>query len=147
MKRNLRDVIRGLIGDGFNGNQSDLAKALKSRGFRVTQSTVSRTMNQMGVIKEVIAGRKIYRLSNEVRKTYRGSLLDLIVKVTNNENMIVIKTRPGSAMFVAGFLDHECKSEILGTVAGDDTIFAVPVKAAYIAEATKKVLNILKSQE
>ncbi len=146
-KRKLKEVIRGTIGDGFNGTQSDLAKILKSRGFRVTQSTISRTMNQMGVIKEVIDGRQMYKLRNETRASYRGSLADLIINVTNNDNLIVIKTRPGSAMFVAGFLDHECKSIVLGTVAGDDTIFVAPAKTLKIGDTTKKVLAVLINSE
>ena len=142
-KRKLKEVIRGLIGDGFMGTQFELAQALKSRGFRITQSTISRTMNQMGVVKEVTNGKQIYKLKNETKASYRGSLADLVVNIASNESLIIIKTRPGSAMFVAGFIDHECKSVILGTIAGDDTIFAAPNKTAKINLALKEVSDRL----
>lgn len=142
-KRKLKEVIRGIIGNGFAGTQAELASALKSRGFRVTQSTISRTMNQMGVIKEVAEGKQSYKLKNDTKVSYRGSLSDLVTSITNNESLIVIKTQPGSAMFVAGFIDHECKTITLGTIAGDDTIFVAPMKASKIGLVLKEVKNRL----
>lgn len=142
-KRKLKEIIRGLIGDGFAGTQSDLSRNLKSRGFRVTQSTISRTMNQMGVVKETANGKHTYKLKNELPTLYRGSLADLVLEISNNESLIVIKTRPGSAMFVAGFLDHECKASILGTIAGDDTVFVAPTKITKINLVLKEVTGRL----
>lgn len=144
-KRKLKEVIRGLISDGFVGTQSQLAKALKSRGFKVTQSTVSRTMNQMGVVKETVGGQQSYKLRTESKGFYRGSISDLVISITSNESLIVIKTIPGSAMFVAGFVDHECKSLVLGTIAGDDTIFAAPNKISKISLVVKEVGQVLKA--
>lgn len=144
-KRKLKDVIRGIIGDGFQGTQSELARALRSRGLRVTQSTISRTMNQMGVVREAMSGKQFYRLKMDSKISYRGSLSDLIVRITHNESLIVIKTRPGSAMFVAGFLDHECQSTVLGTVAGDDTIFVAPMKTSKISLIAKEVESQLRA--
>lgn len=51
-KRKLKEVVRGLIGDGFSGTQSELVKLLKQRGFNVTQSTISRMMSEMGIIRD-----------------------------------------------------------------------------------------------
>lgn len=144
-KRKLKEVIRGLIGEGFDGTQSELAKALKSRGFKVTQSTISRTMNQMGVIKEVKEGKQSYRINIEPKSSYRGSIADLVFSVVHNDAFIVVKTKPGSAMFVAGFIDHECKASIIGTIAGDDTIFVAPMKLAKISQSVKEVSALLKT--
>lgn len=144
-KRKLKQVIRGFIGDGFSGTQEELAQKIKERGFKVTQSTISRTLSQMGVVKEITAGQQIYKLKNDLRNAYRGSLSDLVLSVSHNNSIIVIKTRPGSAMFVAGFLDHEYEESLLGTIAGDDTIFAAPHKKHKINEIAKTIEKALKS--
>lgn len=143
-KRKLKEVIRGLIGDGFHGTQAELAKLLKARGFRVTQSTVSRTMSQMGIVREALNGNQIYKLRTDTKISYRGSLSDLIVSISSNEATIVIKTLPGSAMFVAGFIDHECKKIVLGTIAGDDTIFVAPNKIAKISSVLMELTKTLR---
>lgn len=142
-KRKLKEVIRGIIGEGFDGTQSEIAKSLKSRGFKVTQSTISRTMNQMGVIKEVKGGKQSYRISLEPKTSYRGSISDLVFKIVHNESLIVVKTKPGSAMFVAGFIDHESKASVIGTIAGDDTIFIAPVKLSKISQTLKDIEALL----
>jgi transcriptional regulator of arginine metabolism len=142
-KRKLKEVLRGLIGDGFVGTQTDIAKHLKGKGFKITQSTVSRTLNEMGVIKELVMGKQIYRTNNNPINSYRGSLSDQVLSIQYNEMMIVVKTKPGSAMFVAGFIDHECRSTVLGTIAGDDTIFVSPVKVAKLSATLKEISKIL----
>jgi transcriptional regulator of arginine metabolism len=142
-KRKLKEVIRGIVGEGFHGTQSEIAKSLKSRGFKVTQSTVSRTMNQMGVIKEVKGGKQSYRLSLEPKNSYRGSISDLVFNIVHNESLIVVKTKPGSAMFVAGFIDHESKASVIGTIAGDDTIFIAPMKLSKISQTLKEIEDLL----
>lgn len=144
-KRKLKQVIRGFIGDGFSGTQEDLARKIKDRGFKVTQSTISRTMNQMGVVKEIIKGQQLYKLKAELKDVYRGSLSDLVLSVNYNNSTIVIKTRPGSAMFVAGFIDHEFKDTLLGTIAGDDTIFAAPQRKFKLVEIASSIELALKA--
>ncbi len=143
-KRKLKEVLRGLISDGFVGTQTEIASHLKSKGFKITQSTVSRILNDMGVIKEFAGGKQVYRNVDHPRGSYRGSLSDQVLSVQYNEAMIVIKTHPGSAMFVAGFIDYECRLTVLGTVAGDDTIFVTPMKIAKISDALKDINRVLK---
>jgi len=142
-KRKLKEIVRGIIGDGFVGTQSELVKILKQRGFKITQSTISRIMTQMGVVKETAKGRSIYKIRSESKNHYRGSLSDLVVGIFHNSANIVVKTKAGSAMFVAGFLDHECKNIILGTVAGDDTIIIAPVDLKKITSAVEKISALL----
>jgi transcriptional regulator of arginine metabolism len=141
-KRKMKEIVRGLIGDGFEGTQLELAQALRRKGFRVTQSTVSRTLNQLGVVRQLREGRQLYRLPSVPDRSAKqqGAWADLVRSVEHNATLVVIKTVPGSAMFVAGFIDHRCKGEILGTVAGDDTIFAAP-RAGRSAEAAARSIN------
>lgn len=142
-KRKLKEVVRGIIGDGFVGTQSDLVKLLKQRGFKITQSTISRILTQMGVIKETAEGQSIYKIKSASNNHYRGSLSDLVIGIFHNSVNIVIKTKAGSAMFVAGFLDHECKNLILGTVAGDDTIIIAPADLKKITSTVERINSLL----
>lgn len=142
-KRKLKEVVRGLIGDGFGGTQSELVKILRQRGFKVTQSTISRMMTQIGVIKESGEGQSVYKIRSENKSHYRGSLSDLVMSIRHNSANIVVKTKAGSAMFVAGFLDHECKNIILGTVAGDDTIIVIPADTRKMASTVERIAAVL----
>lgn len=115
-------------------SQDDVLKALRKEGFHVTQATLSRDMKQLKVAKAAMAnGKYIYVLPTEtmykrVQKpmTAREMLLTSgFLSITFSGNIGVIKTRPGYASSIAYNIDgSDCKT-ILGTIAGDDTIFIV----------------------
>jgi transcriptional regulator of arginine metabolism len=143
-KRKMLEVLRGLIGSGFEGNQSDICNHLNRKGFDVTQSTVSRALKKIGASK--VTGDKKVRYEirpQETKPNYHGSLLELMISMEANESQIVIKTNPGSAMFLAGFLDHYCKANIIGTVAGDDTIFVAPRSTRNIKKHQKAIRDFI----
>lgn len=143
-KRELAAVLRGLIGEGFSGTQAQMGNELRKRGFSVTQATISRMLKKLGAAKEFRDGRPIYRTIERNRPSYRGSLGDLVRAITNNENLAVVKTAPASAMFVAGFIDHECDDLILGTVAGDDTIIIVPKRSSALRVLVARIQSLLE---
>lgn len=143
-KRKLKEVIRGLIADGFLGTQKDIVKTLKAHGFKVTQSTVSRTITEMGIVKESHRGNSIYRVAPPAKAEFPGSIAMLVNSINHNGSLIVLKTRPGTAMFVAGFLDHGAEDFVLGTVAGDDTVFVAPKKTSQIKDCIEKIKKFLE---
>ncbi|MCB0392677.1 MAG: hypothetical protein KDD58_15410 [Bdellovibrionales bacterium] len=126
--RNAEDVLRGLLGSGFSGTQKDLQKTLSKNGVFVTQSTISRILKKLGASRNRSENKTIYMVDKKTNSVQIpiSNFQKLIVSIKSNENTIVVKTIPGSAMFVAGFIDHKCAGFILGTVAGDDTIFVAP---------------------
>ena len=140
-KRKMIEVLRGAIGSGFNGTQDDLKYTLEQKGFAVTQSTVSRALKKMGVVKVSLSdGGSRYELKPQGSiSSYGGNVSNLVISIKHNESMVVVKTNPGAAMFTAGFLDHYLRDEILGTVAGDDTIFIVPVSCKKIKKCAKLI--------
>ena len=142
-KRKLIEVLRGLIGDSYAGTQQDIVKELKKRGFNITQTTVSRVLKQIGVVKEIRGGSHFYRLSTSSPVALRGSIADLVTAILHNQSLLVVKTTAGTAMFVAGFIDHECQDMILGTVAGDDTVFIAPKSVKEIEKVSTRLRNIL----
>ena len=102
---------------------------LEAKGHDVNQSTISRDLRKIGAIKGTDnKSRTVYRLSEmSSESNFVGqSIGDLILNITHNDSMIVIQTSPGSASLVARHLDINRPADILGTIAGDDTIFVAP---------------------
>jgi transcriptional regulator of arginine metabolism len=136
MKSRRHFAIMEIINNNRIVTQEELCKALKNRGFKITQATVSRDIKELHLIK--ILDEKGYRYALPVRQGIRGLkermkriFQDSVATIKFGENLIVIKTLPGAAQSVALLIDSLEKPDILGTVAGDDTIFvAVRVKEA-----------------
>lgn len=124
-QREIEDVLRGLIGKGFIGTQDNLRQSLEKNGISCNQSTVSRALKRIGAIRVKKNGQSTYVLGPDQHLRV-DRFRRLITEVLDNKSIVVVKTIPGAAMFVAGFLDHHCKKDILGSVAGDDTIFIAP---------------------
>ncbi|MEZ4742821.1 MAG: hypothetical protein R3B45_10295 [Bdellovibrionota bacterium] len=76
---------------------------------------------------------------------YHGSLVDLVKSIEANECQIIVKTSSGSAMFLAGFIDHYCITDSLGAVAGDDTIFIAPRSIKTIKKHLKNIQAFIEN--
>lgn len=137
-------ALTELLRMGETSTQDELCRSLKQKKFKVTQSTISRDLRRVGAIKTTNpAGEIVYRLP-EIQKalplTVSDTLGTLLVDITANENMVVIHTTPGSASLVARHLDS-LRSElgILGTIAGDDTIFIAPLKVKNLSNMIEQI--------
>lgn len=131
MKALRHQKILELIAQKTIETQEDLAVELNNEGFKVTQATVSRDIKDLSLIK-VAAGnnRSKYAVPGEMvpignRNKIKKTFLDSVTGIDSSENIIVIKTAPGTAQAVALAIDNEGFPEIIGTVAGDDTVLAV----------------------
>jgi transcriptional regulator of arginine metabolism len=106
-------------------NQEDLLRALKRRGYEITQATLSRDMKHLKIIKKHDANnRYVYALSGTETNVAPVEVEPL--KVEFSGSLAVIKTRPGYAMGIASDIDSSGLREIAGTIAGDDTILVIP---------------------
>lgn len=123
-----RALIRQLLQDHYIGSQEDLALLLEQHGVRCTQATLSRDLRDMGVFREQGPEGARYRLDHRAR--YMRALRQVvgmeIQGVAHNGALVVVRTLTGRAEGVAGFLDGWMNEDILGTVAGDDTVFVAP---------------------
>jgi len=126
--RSRLEVLRELLSHGALSTQDELREELEARRFEVTQSTISRDLRRLGAVKTIDSnGRTVYRLSSEAAATLSStSLRDLVLSILSNGSTIVIRTAPGSASLVAVHLDRLQPGGILGTIAGEDTIFVAP---------------------
>lgn len=125
------NALKKLLESGKNSTQEEIRDMLEAKGHDVNQSTISRDLRKIGAIKGTDSkGRTVYRLSETSQETtfVAQSLSDLITNYSHNDSMIVIHTTPGSASLVARHLDMNRPGSILGTIAGDDTIFVAPSK-------------------
>lgn len=138
------EALRILLREADSSTQDDLGKALRQKKFDVTQSTISRDLRRIGAIKATDSdGQTVYRLPEEhhiLPPTVSHTLGGLLIDVEFNESMIVLHTTPGSASLVARHLDSMRNSiGILGTIAGDDTIFIAPASNRYIGSIIKRI--------
>jgi transcriptional regulator of arginine metabolism len=115
-KEQRQTAILKLIAARQIGRQEELAELLEKKGFAVTQSSVSRDLLDLGIIK----ARGYYALPKKPRQALAFGLLSL---ETAGENLIVAKCEAGLASAVAVRIDGAGIVEIVGTIAGDDTIF------------------------
>ena len=127
MKKSRQSKIVELVTTGEIGTQEELADRLNAEGFKVTQATVSRDIRELKLSKVNVRGnRQKYVLNatdtSGLSEKYQRALQDGLVSVTRAMNMLVVRTIPGMAMAVAAALDALNFPEILGSIAGDDTI-------------------------
>jgi transcriptional regulator of arginine metabolism len=117
-------------------SQSELATLLAAQGIEVTQATLSRDLDELGAVKlrGVDGGAPVYVIPEDgspVRAVTGGTarlsrvLSDLLVSADASGNLVVLRTPPGAAHFLASALDRAALTDVVGTLAGDDTILVV----------------------
>ena len=121
-----QQVIVELAHEGPLPNQHELCKVLARRGFQVTQATLSRDLNDLRLVKT----SEGYILPNgdapaEPLPAVSRLVREFVRDVRRAQNLLVIKTIPGSAQPVAVAIDAEAWDEVVGTVAGDDTLLII----------------------
>lgn len=142
----LMDFFKDLLKKEHLSSQSEIVDALINAGFNnINQSKVSRMLSKSGAVRTRNAtGEMVYCLPTELDiPTTTSPLKNLVLDIDRNDSFIVIRTSPGAAQLIARLLDSMGKSEgILGTIAGDDTIFIAPSNSKKI-EATLAVVHKL----
>ncbi len=134
--------LKSLLLSGSVNTQESICAALEQRGHAVNQSKISRLLHKIDATKSKNAlGQVVYRLSPEpAPPTADVALSHLVMEIVANEICVLIKTSPGAAQLIARMIDyHKEKLAILGTIAGDDTIFVTPKS---IHETNTVLLNL-----
>ena len=156
VKTNRLEALRLIISSQQLGSQDELLNALQKEGFKLTQATLSRDLKQLKVAKAAsMSGNYVYVLPNETmykRVATPNSIREMMrvpgfVSINFSGNMGIIKTRPGYASSIAWNIDNSDIPVILGTIAGDDTIFIVikeGVKHQEVIDALSDVVPNMK---
>ncbi|MGO2479472.1 MAG: transcriptional regulator ArgR [Pseudoalteromonas sp.] len=136
-------AFKALLKEENFGSQGEIVEALKEQGFdNISQSKVSRMLSKFGAVRTRNAKQEmVYCLPAEMGvPTAKSPLRQLVIDIMHNEMMIIIRTSPGAAQLIARLLDSLGKADgVLGTIAGDDTIFIAPAKISEIDVTLKRV--------
>ncbi|NTV01391.1 MAG: arginine repressor [Chlorobiaceae bacterium] len=138
--------IRELVESRQVGGQLELLDLLKAAGISVAQATLSRDFAELGIVRKRVGQR--YRLELPEASTediIKGLVGMEVLSVASNETSIIIRTLPGRAHGVGSFLDRLRSREILGTIAGDDTVLVIPASVTKIS-AVKSYIQKSLSQ-
>jgi len=146
-----RQAVADLIRSRPLSSQEELAEQLAKRGFTATQATVSRDLEQLGAVKVRRDGRLSYALPSlngqgSSAATLASVLRDWARSVVAAGNLIVIKTPPGSAHLIGVALDDADLAGIVGTICGDDTVFAA-ARGSAEAVAMAAQLDAMRFQQ
>ena len=131
--------------------QDEMMNRLRDEGFAVTQATVSRDLRELQLTKSLTA-RGTYRYSvnpakNHMRNNAKlsSAMVDSVTDVDYSMNNVVIKTYPGMAQAVASGIDAMNMQDILGSVAGDDTIIIITKNEESSALIRERILDVMKN--
>ena len=130
MKKDRQNAIITIINKKNIETQEELAEELQRHGYIATQSTISRDIKELKIVKIAIDNEH-YKYSVktsdgvESKAKYKNILFETVTDVNFAQNLLVIRTFPGMANAAAAAIDHIFQNEILGSIAGDDTIFIV----------------------
>lgn len=145
MKQKRQAMILSIIEQYDIETQDELLEKLAGAGFNTTQATISRDIRELNLTKSsVTGGKQRYTpgktVSHESMESYRKVLGAGILSMTPAENLIVIKTVSGMAMAVAAALDNVEIHGLLGSIAGDDTIF-LAVRSREMTSSVMKAID------
>ncbi len=131
-KHRRQHVIAKLLTSHAVASQEQLVDLLAEEGVRATQATVSRDLADLGAIRVRVGdGESVYAIPELPREQrapsdhLRRVLGEWVVEVAQSANLVVLRTPPGSAHVVGSALDRSDLTDVLGTVAGDDTLIVV----------------------
>jgi len=138
-------TIKQILASRTITTQSYLASALRKYVFKTTQATLSRDMKELGIAWVYTPSGAKYMLSPEQEEERMTTLIGFeIEKIEANESIVVIKTLPGRAQGVAEIIDHLHLPSVLGTLAGDNTVFILPRSVKKIKETINALRGVLE---
>ena len=150
MKNKRHDKILSIIENEIIETQEELTEKLKQEGIFVTQATVSRDIKQMKLIKVMtVGGKSRYAAYSDPQNDITSKFLTVFkqshISSDYAGNMVVVKTFPGMAPAAAAVIDSLDIREIVGTIAGDDTIMMVCRNESIAEGITMKLVKMSKN--
>ena len=144
MKGKRQEAILDLVKKYEIETQEELAEKLNKSGFAVTQATISRDIRELKLTKIQRGAKQVYAALTENKFSNSNKYIDILkhsfVSMDMAQNILVVKTASGTAMALATALDSLHWDEIVGTIAGDDTVMC----AIRTVEDTKKLIKRLE---
>ncbi|HGJ5875872.1 MAG TPA: transcriptional regulator ArgR [Arsenophonus sp.] len=149
-QEDLVKAFKALLKEEKFSSQSEIVIALQEQGFEnINQSKISRMLTKFGAVRTRNAKMEmVYCLPIELGvPTTTSPLKNLVLDINYNESIVVIRTSPGAAQLIARLLDSLGTSEgILGSIAGDDTIFSTPTLGFSSKQLYQAILNLFEQE-
>ena len=143
MKNRRQRRILEIVSNETIGTQKELAERLQQEGFETTQATISRDIKELLLVKVNIGGdRYKYVIAQETPVTdakRRMVLREFILSYDYSENLLILNTAPGNANTVASAIDRARWPQVIGTLAGDDTVMLVIKPKEAVQEVVEKI--------
>ncbi len=137
-------AIRDVIATREVSSQEELRRALFRRGHRVTQATLSRDIHELGLVKTAEGYKVPQGEDAEIHLPSIERLIqEFVYDVKTAQNLVVVKTSPGSAQPVSAAIDAEEWDEVVGTIGGDDTILAIAPNAKSAGKLAQRIRGYL----
>jgi len=146
-QQSLIEALRLLLMGRKANTQEAIGSILEKQGYEVNQSKISRMLKKIGASKVVNEnGQTVYSLPREPSPLpINTPIRNLVLDIAANESLVVILTFPGAASMIARALDYsQLTGEILGTIAGDDTIFVAPKSTKYLPKLVLELKKLLR---
>ncbi len=141
MERNERQIkILELISTKNIETQDELAYELKKLNYNVTQATISRDIKELGLVKTRYIAAGVDSVNERIKRIFKLAVLSVNVAC----NIVVIRTLPGCANATGDMLDKMHDSEVLGCVAGEDTVMAVCADETAAKNTVKKLYELIE---
>ena len=154
MKQLRQRAIRDLVEQRPIRTQQELAAALRERGFRTTQATISRDVAELGLVKSGRNGIQAYAIPPRLREAdssgedrMRRLLREMPLEIREAGTMLVLRTLPGSAHPLAAALDRARWPEVAGSIAGDDTVFVAFADRGSLGRVKRRLEQLAEPAE
>lgn len=145
IKHQRAHLIRRLLREHRVRSQDELVALLGNHDVEVTQATLSRHLRELHIVRRATPDGPVYQ--EDTAALLRAELAEVVgrevLTVQHNGQLVVLHTLPGRASGVASWLDHLGWIEVLGTLAGDDTVFVAPgpgIETAHLAQRVREVV-------
>ncbi|CDL80278.1 transcriptional regulator ArgR [Xenorhabdus cabanillasii] len=149
-QEDLVKAFKALLKEEKFSSQGEIVSALQEEGFEnINQSKVSRMLTKFGAVRTRNAKMEmVYCLPAELGvPTATSPLKNLVLDIDYNHSVVIIRTSPGAAQLIARLLDSLGKAEgILGSIAGDDTVFSTPTQALTTKQLYEAILNLFEQE-
>ncbi len=153
MKKQRHELILKLIAENNIATQEQLQRLLQSKGCQVTQATLSRDIRELSLVKTPSSdGGYRYSVpalhadfSNQEKKALYNFLTDAVISADHAANIVAVKCRTGMAQAVCAQLDGTGIENVVGTIAGDDTIFILMRTEKYAAALVRELGAVTKN--
>ena len=141
-----RDAVRELLSRRAAASQEELQRALAARGIHAAQPTISRDLVALGATRLAAAGGHRYAIPGDDGALPIDPVRGLVASIADNGVLVVVRTKAGAASTVARAIDDARVGEVLGTIAGDDTIFVAPARTGgkAVAAAARRLRRLFE---